>query len=87
MLIGATRCIVICENTVLLETQEPCGRVRTCDVDTVTDDTGAHVKDVTPVTLGFTFAGDKNSKNSSVDGGGIRFDVFSSTRFASAVKY
>ena len=80
MLIGATRCIVICENTVLLETQEPCGRVRTCDVDTVTDDISAQVKDFTPVTLGFTFAGDKN-------GGGIRFDVFSSTRFASAVKY
>ena len=38
---------------------------------------GAQVKDFTPVTLGFTFAGDKNSKNSSVDGGGIRFDVFS----------
>ena len=31
------------------ETQGPCGSVRTCDVDTVTDDTCAQVKDVTPV--------------------------------------
>ena len=33
------------------ETQGPCGSVRTCIVDTVTDDTIAQVKDVTPVTL------------------------------------
>ena len=31
------------------ETQGPCGSVRTCDVDTVTDDTSAQVKDVTTV--------------------------------------
>ena len=31
------------------ETQGPCGSVRTCDVDTVTDDTSAKVKDVTTV--------------------------------------
>ena len=30
-------------------TQRPCGSVRTCDVDTVTDDTSAQVKDVTTV--------------------------------------
>ena len=47
MLIGATRCGVICENTVLLETQVPCGSVRRCRDDTVTDDTRAQVKGVT----------------------------------------
>ena len=47
MLIGATRCGDKCENTVLLETQGPCERVRECSADTVTDDTGAQVKDVT----------------------------------------
>ena len=79
----------MCENTVLLETQGPCGSVRSCGVDTVTDDTGAQVKDVTPEPLGVTFAGEKFFKrNSSVDGGGgIRFDIFSSSRFASVGKY
>ena len=57
VLIGATRCSVISENTVLLETQGPCGSVRTCDVETVTGDTSAQVKEVTLVTLGVTFAG------------------------------
>ena len=57
MLTSATRCSVICENTVLLETQGPCGSVRECSADTVTDDTGALVENVTPVTLGVTFAG------------------------------
>ena len=52
--IGATRCSVTCENTVLLETQGACGSVRECSADTVTDDTGAQVEDVTPVTLGVT---------------------------------
>ena len=47
MLIGATPCSVICENTVLLETQGPCGSVRECSADTVTDDTDAQVEDVT----------------------------------------
>ena len=56
MLIGATQCDDKCENTVLLETQLPCGSVRKCGADTVTDDTSAQVKDVTPVTLGVTFA-------------------------------
>ena len=36
-----------CENTVLLEDSGKCGSIRTCDVDTVTDDTRAQVKDVT----------------------------------------
>ena len=40
-----------------VETPGLCKSVRTCDVDTVTDDTSAQVKDVTPVTLGATFAG------------------------------
>ena len=56
MLIGATRCSVICESTVLLETQRPCESVRKCSADTVTDDTRARVENVTPVTLGFIFA-------------------------------
>ena len=59
MLIGVIRCGDKCENTVLLETQGPCGSVRKCGADTVTDDTCAQVKDVTPVTLGVTFAGCK----------------------------
>ena len=41
MLIGATRCGVECENTVLLETQGPCESVRECIADTATDDTSA----------------------------------------------
>ena len=60
MLIGATRCGVKCENTVLLETQGHCGSVRECSADTVTYDTGAQVENVTPVTLGVTFEGEKN---------------------------
>ena len=40
-----------------LRLKGPCGSVRTCHVDTVTDDTGAQVKDVTPVTLGVIFGG------------------------------
>ena len=84
VLIGATRCSEICENTVLLEG----GGVRECSADTVTNDTSAQVENVTPVTLGTTFARDKKTKkNSSVDGDGIRFDVFSSSIFDSAVKY
>ena len=63
MLIGATQCGVKCENTVLHETQGPCGSVRKCGADSVTDDTRAHVKDVTPVTLGVTFAGKNVSKS------------------------
>ena len=47
MLIGATRCDYKCENTVLLETQGPCGSVRKCSADTVTDDTSAQVQNVT----------------------------------------
>ena len=47
MLIGATRGSVICKNTVLLQNQGPCGSVRTCNVDPVTGDTSAQVKDVT----------------------------------------
>ena len=62
MLIGATRRSVICENTVLLETQGPCGSVRECSGDTVTYDTCAQVENVTPVSLGVTFAGDKKTK-------------------------
>ena len=62
VLIGATRCSVICERTVLLETQGPCGSVRECSADTVTDDTSAQVEDVTPVTLGASFAGDQKKK-------------------------
>ena len=56
MLIGATRCGVKCENTVLHETQGPCGSVRKRGADSVTDDTRAHVKVVTPVTLDVTLA-------------------------------
>ena len=62
LLIGATRCGVKCEITVLHETQGPCGSVRKCSADTVTDDTRAHVKDVTPETLGVTFARKNVSK-------------------------
>ena len=40
-------CSVMCQNTVLLETQGLCGSVRECSADTVTDDTGAQVEDVT----------------------------------------
>ena len=47
MLIGTTRCSVICENTVLLETQGPCESVRKCGADRVTDDTSARVENVT----------------------------------------
>ena len=46
-----------------LGTQGPCGSERTCDVDTVTDDTSAQVKDVTPETLGVTFTGLKMSRS------------------------
>ena len=62
VLIGATRCGVIYENTVLLETQGPCGSVRNCSADTVTYDTSTQVENVTPVTLGVTFAGKKTKK-------------------------
>ena len=44
VLIGATRCEDKCENTVLLETQGPCGIVRRCSDDTVTHDTSVQVK-------------------------------------------
>ena len=44
MLNGATRCDDKRENTVLLETQGPCGSVRKCSAGTVTDDTNAQVK-------------------------------------------
>ena len=66
-----------------LETQGPCGNVRTCDVDTVTDDTSAQVKDVTPVTLGATFAGKKTYRglrdSEPVEGESIR-SITSGTR-------
>ena len=42
--IGATRCDDRCENTVLLETQGPCGSVRRCRDDTVTHDTSVQGK-------------------------------------------
>ena len=42
--IGATRCDDKCANTVLLETQGPCGSVRKCSGDTVTHDTCVQVK-------------------------------------------
>ena len=42
--IGATRCDGKCGNTVLLETQGPCGGVRRCRDDTVTHDTSVQVK-------------------------------------------
>ena len=38
------------------ETQGPSGSARKCGADTATDHTSAQVKDVTPVTLGVTFA-------------------------------
>ena len=44
MRIGANRCDDKCENTVLLETHGPCGSVRKCSGDTMTDDTSAEVK-------------------------------------------
>ena len=59
MLIGASRFSVMCENTVLLETQGPCGSVRESSADTVTYDTSAQVENVTPATLGVSFARDK----------------------------
>ena len=43
-LIGATRCDDKCANTVLLETQGPCGSVRNCSGDIVTHDTCVQVK-------------------------------------------
>ena len=46
----------------LLETQGPCGSVRKCSADTVTYYTRAQVENVTPVTLGVTFAGEKKLK-------------------------
>ena len=42
--IGATRCDDKSANTVLLETQGPCGSVRKCSGDTVTHDTSVQVK-------------------------------------------
>ena len=42
--IGVTRCDDKCENTVLLDTQGPCGTVRRCSDDTVTHDTGVQGK-------------------------------------------
>ena len=62
MLIGATRCGVKCENTVFHETQGLCRSVRKRGADSVTDDTRAHVKDVTPLSLGVTFAGRKKKR-------------------------
>ena len=44
MLIGATPCGDKCENTVLLETQGPCGSVRKCSAGTASDDKSAQVK-------------------------------------------
>ena len=52
-----------CENTVLLETRRPCESVRKCGADTVTDDTSVRVENVTPVTLGVTFARCQKKKN------------------------
>ena len=51
VLIGATRCGVKCENTILLETEGPCGSIRECSADTVTYDTGAQVENVTPIRI------------------------------------
>ena len=42
--IGAAQCDDKCENTVLLETQGPCGNARKCSAGRVTDDTIAQVK-------------------------------------------
>ena len=42
--IGVTRCDDKCENTVLLETQGPCGSARRCSDDTVTHDTSVQGK-------------------------------------------
>ena len=64
MLIGTTRCSVICENTVLLETQGPCGSVRECCADTVTDGTGAQVEDDTN-SFGGSYAAASRGCNSS----------------------
>ena len=74
--IGATRCSVICENTVLLETQGPCESVRKCSsADTVTDDPGARVENVW---RHFRKVSKKKLKAySSVDGGEIERVVFS----------
>ena len=44
MRVSATRCDDKCVNTIVLETQGPCGSVRKCGADTVTDETSAHVK-------------------------------------------
>ena len=44
MRIGANRYDDKCENTVLLETQRPCGSVRKCSGDTITYDANAQVK-------------------------------------------
>ena len=85
MLIGATRCGVKCENTVLHETQGPCGSVRKCSADTMTDDTGAHVKGVTPVSLGVTLAGKKTCRglrdSEPVEGESIRSINRQTSRF------
>ena len=43
VLIGATRCGVQCDNTVLLETQGTCGSVHECSADTATGDTSAQM--------------------------------------------
>ena len=42
--IGVTRCDDKCDNTVLLETQGPCGSVRRCNDNTVTHDTSVQGK-------------------------------------------
>ena len=77
-----------CTRCLYVKTRRNCGSLRECDIDTVTDDTNAQMENVTPVTLGVTFARDqRKNKKTSVDGGGIRFDVFFSSKFASAGRY
>ena len=44
MLIGATRCGVKFENTVLLRDTTPSGNERACDAETATDDISEQVK-------------------------------------------
>ena len=73
VLIGATRCGDNCENTVLLETQGHCGSVRKCSAGTRTDDTSAQTRNSWRHFRKIK----KLKKNSSADGGEIRFNVFS----------
>ena len=54
------------------ETEGPCENVLECSADTVTGDMSARVENVTPVTLGVTFARCQELKAySSIDGGEI----------------